>query len=99
MRRYDWTRDGMDETPGGTWVQYSRARTEIDSRDKRLVTLSIENRELQTKVAAQAKRIAELEDLLAHGAAARSEMLDEIHARGARITELEAALAATAVLP
>lgn len=91
MEHYEYC-SGLLEQRGGVWVKFKDAKTEIDSRDKRLVTLSIENRELQTKVAAQAKRIAELEALLAHGTAARSEMLDEIHARGARIAELKAAV-------
>lgn len=50
MKRYDWTRDWMDETPGGTWVQYSHAQAEIDTRDKRIAELEAEARELRRVV-------------------------------------------------
>lgn len=63
----------------GDLVLFDDARAEIDSRDKRLIALSTENRELQTKVAAQGKRIAELEAKTAAQLGRIAELLSKLH--------------------
>lgn len=45
----------------GPYGLVAEAQAEIDSRDKRLINLAVENREVQHKVGHLSKRIAELE--------------------------------------
>lgn len=66
MKRFDVFSGNIVPIADGPYGLFTEARAEIDSRDKRIAELSSENRALQTKVAAQGKRIAALQADLAN---------------------------------